>query len=383
LLSNAIKYSPEGGKVIFHISREGEELVVKVRDNGLGIPAAELPHIFDRFYRGRREVLEAAEGTGIGLALVKEWVDLMDGELLVKSKEGKGSTFIVRLPIRREAPINTAPAVAMPLEMGALEEDRFEEPEMGHGDALPTLLLVEDNADVLNFLQSSLRDQYQLMIARDGAEGLALALEHIPDLILSDVLMPQLSGFDLCKSLKRNEKTSHIPIILLTAKVDERARLKGLHQGADAYLSKPFSLQELKVRLRQLLLLRQRLQERYQKARPFGQWEPAASTQEDAFMHKLQVQLETHLGDETFGVQELARAMGMSRSQVFKKVKALTGLSIARYVRQYRVHRARKLLEETSLSVSEVAYAVGFKDPAYFSRVFSEVFGQPPSDTRK
>ena len=384
LLSNAIKYTPEGGKVVFRISTENQNslewLLLEVKDNGIGVGPAELPYIFDRFYRaspfGRDN---GGTGAGIGLAFTKELVKLLNGQVKAKSSPGKGSIFTVRLPIHRNAKVQkAAPFSALP------ETPTISDNGASHSSGeRHTILIVEDNPDVQAYLQACLEGQYEIIKAGNGQEGIDKALEIVPDLIISDVMMPEKDGFELCRYLKKNERTSHIPIVLLTARADEASRLEGLEGGADAYLPKPFNQKELFVRLKKLIELRQRLQARYQQASPFSLPPEAAFSREDDFIKKVQAQMKAHLSDETFGVRELAGELAMSRSQVFKKLKALTGQSIAQYMRSYRLHCARQLLKSSTLSVSEVAYAVGFRDPAYFSRVFSDAFGAPPSEARK
>ncbi len=387
LLSNAIKFTPEGGEIIFHIAQKEQKgnphLLVKVKDSGIGIPEEKLANIFDRFYQVDDASTRKGEGTGIGLAHAKELVELMGGTIEVSSRLKEGSTFSVFLPIRQQASLGKFVASkASPAEFSealTAEVSVTENKDEHH----PTVLIVEDNSDVRKYLQSCLEETYSLIFAKDGEVGIQKALEHIPDLIISDVMMPVKNGFELCQTLKKEELTSHIPIILLTAKADEKARIEGLGTGADAYLIKPFNQKELFVRLEQMIKLRKRLQERYQKALPFEINPHSKDHAEDRFIRKVQLLLETHLSNENFNVTILIRELGMSRSQVFRKLKALTGQSATQYMRTYRMQRAMEMLKSTSLSISEVAYAVGFRDPAYFSRVFSNHFGYAPSETRK
>jgi signal transduction histidine kinase/ligand-binding sensor domain-containing protein/DNA-binding response OmpR family regulator len=378
LLSNAVKFTPEGGKIIFHIKKGGRNeapcLIVKVKDFGIGIPADKLPYIFDRFYQVDDAGTRKGEGTGIGLAHTKELVQLMGGTIEVDSRLDEGSTFTVILPIRTKAPLKEHVELNFSLHEGA-EADTTQANSTGNKEeGQSTILIVEDNKDVRKYLQSCLEQSYHLILANNGKEGIQKAQEHIPDLIISDVMMPLKTGFELCQTLKNEELTSHIPIILLTAKADEKARIQGLGTGADAYLVKPFNQEELSVRLQQMIKLRKRLQERYQTALPFDLNIHSANHTEDRFMRKVQVLLETHLSNEQFNVTLLIRELGMSRSQLFRKFKALTGQSVTQYMRTYRMQRALELLKNSALSVSEVAYRVGFKDPAYFSRVFFQPF---------
>ncbi|MEZ4954372.1 MAG: DNA-binding response regulator, partial [Saprospiraceae bacterium] len=250
------------------------------------------------------------------------------------------------------------------------------------------LLIVEDNADVAEYLLTCVSNDYQVLLAQNGQQGIEMALETVPDLIVSDVMMPEKDGFELLEFLKNDERTSHIPIILLTAKTDDASRIKGLERGADAYLSKPFNKQELLVRLRKLLELRKKLQERYgvqqfslnQDKRPAQTNEPAQY--EDAYILKIQTILNENLEDENFGVKELCAAMGVSRTQLHNKIKALTGKSTTHYIRFLRLQKARHLLLTSDKTVSEVAFEVGFRHLQHFSTSFAEEFGTPPSKVR-
>ncbi|MEO0340196.1 MAG: response regulator, partial [Bacteroidota bacterium] len=318
-------------------------------------------------------------GSGIGLALTKELVKLMDGQITVESTKGKGSTFTILIPIRKNVrrtgiPEQIASSAHVPYSFG------MEDIPLNNSDSnllqTPILLLVEDNLDVLNFLSKQLKTNYQVHFARNGVEGIEKALALIPDIIISDVMMPEKDGFELCATLKQDERTSHIPIILLTAKVDMNSKLEGLTFGADAYLSKPFHHQELNIRLQKLLELRQKLQEKYNQVSFITE---AITEREDTFVMKVKRLILDHLDDETFGVEELAAAVHYSKVHVYRKLKALTGKSTSHFIRQVRLQEAFKLLQSTDLSVSEVAYTVGFADISYFSKVFSNHFGKPPS----
>jgi signal transduction histidine kinase/ligand-binding sensor domain-containing protein/AraC-like DNA-binding protein len=395
LISNAIKFTPEYGKVLVTVRQKEVDgkptLVLKVKDTGVGIVAAQLPYIFDRFYQTDASNTRKAEGTGIGLALTKELVELMDGAIQVESKPGEGTVFTVLLPIRQTAP------AADPMEIQ--DQDTFEEQVTTAAIALgekgrltlkeemsadsdpvsethPLLLIVEDNHDVRQYLASCLREEYKLQFARNGREGIDRALEVIPDIIISDVMMPEIDGFELCQTLKQDERTSHIPIILLTAKADITSKLEGLEYGADAYLAKPFHRAELDVRLRKLIELRRKLQARYNH--PDFKPEPATE-KEDAFVLKVRQLVLDNIDDPGFGIEELTAKLFLHRSQLHRKLKALTGMSTSHFIRRIRLQEGRRLLRESEMNVSEVAYAVGFSDPGYFSKLFSKEFGRPPS----
>ena len=248
----------------------------------------------------------------------------------------------------------------------------------------PTLLIVEDNPDVRLYLSACLEKHYQLLMAENGQEGVRRAIEQVPDLIVSDVMMPVKDGFELCDMLKNDERTSHIPIVLLTAKADFESKMTGLRKGADAYLPKPFEQEELLVRLEQLLILRKKLQERYRNLAADG---PASASEspemEDDFIQKLRQEVMAHIAEDDFGVVHLQRALGISRTQLHNKIKALTGQSTTEFIRLIRLNKARELLQTTDLNVSEVGYEVGFSNPAYFSRIYAEAFGEAPRQTRK
>ena len=388
LLSNAIKFSKDSGKIIVHLREENGHFLLKVKDNGIGIPPNKLAHVFDRFYQveypdGYRDTRKS-EGTGIGLALTKELVALMEGEIEVKSQPGEGTEFVVSLPIHRNAPVAEAAAPTI----AVVREDW---PSAGLEDAaaqddLPLLLLIEDNHDVATFIRACVQERYTVEWAKNGAAGIEMALETIPDIIISDVMMPEKDGFEVCQTLKNDERTDHIPIILLTAKAGVESRLEGLGVGADAYLSKPFLKEELFIRLEKLIELRRRLQEKFAggdfiSATPAAQ-PPSAAAPGVAFLEKASLFILGHLDDTEFGNEELAREMAMSESQLNRKVKALTGKTLSVFIRGVRLQQGKILLQTTSLNVSEIAYAVGFADPSYFSRTFSQEFGFAPSKFR-
>jgi signal transduction histidine kinase/ligand-binding sensor domain-containing protein/CheY-like chemotaxis protein len=399
LLSNAVKFTSEGGNVYVSVkdatSAERTHsalrtLSIQVKDTGAGISQEKLPHIFDRFYQADDSATRPDEGTGIGLALTKELVKLLGGSIEVESTEGKGTTFTVMLPVTREA-APPSPPEGGGFHAGSHSNMKFSNlpeqpsawhspPSGGQGGALA--LLVEDNEDVIRYIQSCLAADYRLAIARNGQEGIEKALELVPDVIISDVMMPEKDGFELCDTLKKDMRTSHIPIILLTAKADQESKIKGLSEGADAYLAKPFNKEELFVRLRKLIELRRELQERYASGASAERTSSALRTsypREDAFLQRLRQTLEAHLSEEDFGIPQLCRTLGMSRTQLHRKLKALTGRSTSIYLRSLRLAKARELLKSSDLNVSEVAYEVGFSSPGYFTQVFSEEFGMPPS----
>lgn len=399
LCGNAIKFTPAGGSV--HVRADVVpgptcSLRLTVRDTGPGIDADDLPRIFDRFHQGREGAVTS--GTGIGLALAKELVEAMGGRIAVESAPGQGSTFTLRVDLpRTEATVpNEAGAAAVEAEPPATE--RRPAVKNAHVDTpnseddRPLLLVVEDDPDVAQYICGCLGPSYRVLHAVDGDRGLAMAREHVPDLVLSDVMMPGMDGFALCHALKTDPATSHIPVALLTARSDQPARLEGITRGADAYLVKPFDEQELIGVLRNLHRLQLRIQERtrqrWQEApppppapgTPVPPPPPPEEEQEHRFMVRVRDLLEAHHADPGFGVEELADKLGLSRSQVFRKVKALTGETPVALLRNCRLTRARTLLAQGGYTVSEVAFACGFSSASYFSDVYLAVFGHRPSE---
>lgn len=384
LISNALKFTPEGGRIELELRTEQngdfpERVVASVRDTGIGIPEDQLPRIFDRFYQVDDSMTRKVEGTGIGLALVQELVKLMQGTITVESKPGEGTTFKIVLPFTPpHSQLQTVGEMPTPSVLQPEVEDVKED-----ADERPLLLLVEDNPDVRFYIAECVRHEYRVATAGDGAEGIEKGIALVPDIIISDVMMPEKDGFDLCETLKNDERTSHIPIVLLTARADFDSRIAGLKRGADDYLAKPFEPGELQVRLNNLVQLRRRLQQRYAGLPPLAEpSEDPALVLEDTFLIRIRSVVEAHLSVTDFDMPQLERALGMSRSQVFRKVKALTGASPSLLIRSIRLHKAKELLRDPELSIAEVAYEVGFSTPAYFSTTFLEAFGKTPSEWR-
>ncbi|MCB9264079.1 MAG: response regulator [Lewinellaceae bacterium] len=430
LVSNAVKYTPEGGNVYMQVQEVQKDsmpfLEIKVVDTGVGMDEEELQHVFDRFYQaqapsqppprgeeirpperggiartgqqkaGRREPTSplwgdrgglGGAGTGIGLALTRELVKLLGGEVNAESQKGKGSTFTVILPVAQVAEKAGQPEDALVQSQGLsfTENVSFTSPEeVPPAEAnLPLLLIIEDNQDVVQYLISCLDGEYQLVAAPNGQAGIDKAIELVPDIIVSDVMMPEKDGFEVCNTLKQDERTSHIPIILLTAKADIESKLEGLQLGADAYLPKPFNERELNIRLKKLIELRRSLQERFGNNTAELSAGGRAFPLEDEFLRKVRQLVNDNLSDADYGIVQLCRALNMSRSQLFRKLKALTGKPTSLFIRSIRLQKAKQLLLDTGLNVSEIAYEVGFTSPAYFTRAFSEEFGVAPSGVRE
>lgn len=388
LLGNAIKFTPPGGQVFLIVNSDEEHLFLQVKDTGVGMKEEHMSRIFDRYFS--LEAVDARKdmGTGIGLSLVKELVKLMAGEIQVDSREGSGTTFLVKLPLRTDGVVDSDPETpqqaASPLRpavKGLTPTAPMVSSAAGEeaDSDLPQLLIVEDNLDVAQYLVACLEDRYQLFLAADGREGINLAIEKVPDIIISDVMMPEKNGYELCDTLKKDERTSHIPIILLTAKADIESKISGLEKGADAYLAKPFNRDELYVRLNKLLELRRKLQEKYSNLEE----QPTPVSLEDEFITRVRSEIEQNLDDEFFGIPELCQSIGMSRAQLHRKLKALTGKSTSHYVRSIRLYHARNILLNSDLNIAQVAFEVGFSDPKYFSRVFNEEYGITPKAFRE
>ncbi|MCZ4409056.1 ATP-binding protein [Cryomorphaceae bacterium 1068] len=383
LLSNAIKFTPENGEVKINTLVENGKLKLTVSDTGRGIPADNLPLIFDRFYQVDSSTIREGEGTGIGLNFTKELIELLSGTIEVQSTVGRGTTFTVWLPIKHNAALtkiqdleSTESIMMLPAseEMTATELPP---------DDFPLLLIIEDNADVAKVLRLILQPTYRLSIAENGQIGIDQAKALVPDMVLSDVMMPVKDGVQVLNELKNDPITSHIPVILLTAKADMKSRLEGLRRGADDYLSKPFHEEELKLRIKNNLEAKQRLQARYQNGAPTNPSNHPEVELEDAFILSLQKILEAHLDNSEFGIKDFCAELGVSRMQLHNKLKALTGLSTSNYIRSLRLKKAKELMKNAELTVSEIGYMVGFASHAYFSRSFSEQFGQSPSEYRE
>lgn len=400
LISNAIKFTPAEGKVELVVdatnmetdSSPKDSLLLTISDTGIGIPAEQIAHVFDRFYQVEGSKAAKQEGTGIGLALTKELVKLLGGSIELYSKKGKGTSFRLKLPITRSAA--TKEVIGSELAMGIAPGEIEIPKEISHPIAAlpkekkrPLLLLVEDNQDLIHFLQTCLQPAYRLAIAHDGREGIEKAYKFVPDLIVSDVMMPEMDGFELCQQLKQDTRTSHIPIMLLTARADQDSRLQGLEHGADAYLSKPFQKAELLLRIRKLLELRRQLQQHYLAlAGVKEEWLiefPSLAGLEQEFLGRVRSLLEAHLTDPEYSVEQLCRDLGMSKSHLHRKLTALTGMSANRFLRSVRLVKAQTLLANSGLTISEVAYQTGFRDPDYFARTFRKAFGLSPREYQR
>ncbi len=389
LVSNAIKFTPENGEIKLHISSENEKLKLEFSDTGIGIPKAQLAHVFERFYQVDSSATRKGEGTGIGLTLTKELVHLLNGTIEVKSQPSEGTIFTLRLPITQNAKssaLELSP-VSIPKTPQIPKNLQQPSPKGIHNDK-PILLLVEDNPDLLQYLITMLQPLYQILTAPNGQKGLELAKKEMPDLIISDVMMPVMDGYELCRLLKEDLHTCHIPIILLTAKADVDSKIEGIEQGADAYLSKPFDEKELKTRLRKLLEAKQKLQQHY-TSQDFI-IKKAANTQiphsklDSQFLQAFQKTIEERIDDIQLSAEQLAALHHLSYNTCFRKIKALTGMGVKTYIQHIRIHKAAEWLQKfPEKTVSEIAHEAGFNSLHFFSRQFKKVIGKSPSAYRK
>ena len=408
LLSNAFKFTQQGGMITVTAGGIEKNFVeIKVRDTGSGLSEEELTKIFDRFYQVDSSDTREQGGTGIGLALTKELVELHHGTISVDSTLGGWTEFTIKLPLGRshlkdeevvEAEIQDSVILTGEknlLEITEIDPSSFDPDIMGQAklriadndnetsEDKNIILVVEDNADFREFIKDSLGNDFQIEEAASGEQGVRKAEQIIPDLIISDIMMPKMDGNELIRILKNSEKTSHIPIILLTAKSEQESKLEGLETGADAYLTKPFDTKELQIRINNLINIRRKLQEKFGKVDfiPLKrEAEKKLTNLEELFMCKVIEVIENHLSEEDFSIEQFGKEVGMSRMQLHRKLKALTGKSASSYLRSVRLTAAKKMIEGQKGNISEIAYYVGFSSPQYFTRCFKEQFGYPPSD---
>jgi signal transduction histidine kinase/DNA-binding response OmpR family regulator len=387
ILTNAIKYTPEGGEVevaIRHTCPGGQppQAEISVRDTGIGIPDEERDKIFIRFYRVEDDLHPFQEGTGIGLTLVKEYVKMMGGVIRVESIPRQGSVFTIILPVTHKAEGKT---LAISGKSEIYREDGFLlQPGLNRpGHPLPQLLIIEDNRELCDYLSGLLGDEYQIFSAANGTDGIRQALEYIPDLVLTDVMMPGKDGFKVCRELKNDFRTSHIPVVLLTARADSESKITGIEAGADAYLTKPFNRRELKICLHNLIVQRETLKLRYSREL-FEKDELAKEEgQNGQFLNRVVMILENNYRNDRYGINDLCSEMNISRMQLHRKLTAMTGQPASRFIRSFKLHKARQMLIETDKNVSDIAFESGFSDDNYFSKSFIREFGLSATELRK
>ena len=381
LLSNALKYTSEGGEISLMAKEEGGRVMISVADNGCGISSDELPYIFDRFYQAKN----AGRGTGIGLAIVKAFTELHHGEVSATSIEGKGSTFTIHIPVRQKGEVTNQPTekIEQLVEPSSAEEvpnqaRHIDELIQPYQTDKPEVLIIDDNIDIRTYLRSVLSEKYNVSEAADGKVGLELARKIVPDIVLSDIMMPVMDGLAFCQQLKTDKAISHIPVILLTARSLDEQRAEGYEHGADAYLSKPFSLRLLLSRIDNLIESRKKLNQTWSKGVEDDEIGNISNEIDKSFLKQLRKIIQENLANSDLSVEQIGDEIGLSRVQLYRKVKALTGYSPVEIVRKARLTRARHLLRTTEKTVSEVAYAVGFSTPSYFSKCYKDEFGESP-----
>ncbi|MBF1607357.1 MAG: substrate-binding domain-containing protein [Prevotella sp.] len=381
LLSNALKYTSEGGEITLTAKEENGRVMISVADNGCGISSDELPYIFDRFYQAKN----AGRGTGIGLAIVKAFTELHHGEVSATSVEGKGSTFTIHIPIRQKGEVTNQPTekIEQLVEPSSAEEvpnqaRHIDELIQPYQTDKPEVLIIDDNIDIRTYLRSVLSEKYNVSEAADGKVGLELARKIVPDIVLSDIMMPVMDGLAFCQQLKTDKAISHIPVILLTARSLDEQRAEGYEHGADAYLSKPFSLRLLLSRIDNLIESRKKLNQTWSKGVEDDEIGNISNEIDKSFLKQLRKIIQENLANSDLSVEQIGDEIGLSRVQLYRKVKALTGYSPVEIVRKARLTRARHLLQTTERTVSEVAYAVGFSTPSYFSKCYKDEFGENP-----
>ncbi len=391
LLANALKFTPADGLIVVRcrlLKADGlAELLLEVEDNGLGIAAEHTTHIFERFYQVNGQHHAKKAGTGIGLALTRELVELHRGQISVESQPGVGTVFVVRLPVHALAfPVSwlshALPDATLP------ESTVWPEKDTPHSSSVfvpvasdrPLVLIVEDHDDLRQYLVGSLGQNYRILSATTGREALQQAQNEIPDLVLSDWLMPDMDGVQLCEALKTDERTNHVPVLLLTSRSSTESKVEGLNAGADDYVTKPFNLEILLSRIGNLIHNRRRLQAKYSRVLTVEPTSYLCESAEEKFLRKVTTLIDEHIADPDLAVARLERELGMSNTQLYRKLKALTGKGSNELIRGVRLQRASQLLQSGGYQVAEVAYAVGFNDPNYFIRAFKKEFGQSPGE---
>lgn len=406
ILSNAVKFTPNNGKIRVSLSlvkprrqmsvspgQQNLEFQILVKDSGIGIPKSKTSKIFGRFYQIDDVNKSGSLGSGVGLALTKKLVGLLDGSIDVISRENKGSRFVMRFPL-----IVDSPSIDGKIENTLLEEGIISELKRNGSDAnsvskdsefefeknLPLMLIVEDNSDMQRFLKASFENQYRIIQAFNGKQGLEKALDNVPNIIISDVMMAEMDGIDFCDKIKKNEITNHVPIIMLTAKGSVESKLKGLEVGADSYIPKPFDMRILEMKVKKLLEDRENLKEKFRlKGFTPDSKKIGINNTQKTFLEKAEKVIEENLMNNEFGVEDLALALSFSRMQLYRKFKSLLGSSANEFIRNYRIKKAAHLLIETDLNVSEILYDIGFTNRSYFSKCFKNSFDMSPKEYAK
>jgi signal transduction histidine kinase/DNA-binding response OmpR family regulator len=379
LLSNAFKFTPEGGKITASLSKLDNHLSLNVKDTGIGISPEDIGKVFNRFYQSNASEYGSYEGTGIGLNIVKEYIELHDGTISVKSELGKGSEFIVKLPIfEYSEELNKQSETEIIVDSDETPTNKEEKDQIKK--ECETLLIVEDNIDLRNYLKSIFHSKYNVIEASNGEVGKQIATKENPDIIISDVMMPVCDGYCLTEYLKSQIETCHIPIILLTAKTSPKDKLTGYKQGADDYIAKPFDENELVLKVHNVLTTRKNQKKKYSKNITANPLETVATSLDEQLLQKIVYVVEKNISNIDFNIDQFCSEVGLSRRNMFRKLKALTDMSPSHFIRTIRLKRAAQLLSQKAGSVSEIAYQTGFDNLSYFTKCFKESFQKSPSE---
>lgn len=380
---------------VFQIFNKHGYIEICLKDDGIGIPDENLNRIFDRFYQVADPRTGNYESAGIGLALAKELVELHSGTIHVESAYEHGTTFFVQLPLGHDHFLSSEildeshdenHSIMIDSDMKddhMAEQTVFDETEISRQKHHPIILIVDDNPDIRKYVVDNLSKEYRILVAKDGKEGLDIAISQVPDLIVSDVMMPQMNGIDLCSKIKTNELTSHIPVILLTVRASDDSKVEGLEIGADDYITKPFEIRELKARIRNLIEQRRQLKIKFNRERGLMPSEITSNTIDERFLNKALSIIEANMNESAFGVEKLAKEMSISRVQLYRKIRAITGQTAAVFIRSIRLNRAAQLLKRKHDNIGQIAYEVGFSNPSYFSSAFKKQFGKYPTEFAK
>ena len=393
LMTNALKYTPQGGKIITQLELTDKTFRIVVADTGRGMSEEDCKHIFERFYQAKGSV----GGTGIGLAIVKAYTDLHNGKVSVKSEIGKGSAFAIEIPLQQPGYDKAQDAETISYKADNTLADDYSTKDItakqntealiateDNDNTNPLVLVVDDNASMRSYLRTILQPHFNVIEAQNGAEGLEYARRKVPQIVVSDIMMPVMDGLELSRRMKEDVSTSHIPIILLTARSLEEQRAEGYATGADSYITKPFSANTLTTRIDNLLKNRRQLKRIFSGTiQEQADDENALGERDKTFVAQLRKIIKSHIPDADYSVEDLGTEIGLSRVQLYRKVKALTGYSVVDLLRKARLAKAKHLLETSDRTVQEVAYEVGFTTPSYFAKRFKEEFGVKPGEISK
>ena len=392
LISNAFRYTPKGGIIFINVKKGDNDIIIEVEDSGVGISEENIDKIFDLFFEipmHNNVEINYNKGTGIGLSIVKNIVNLHKGTITVENKSTNGAIFTVKLPLGKEhlseneiikdfKISDDLMLYTSQLSLAEIKEDEDINDFVTTNDKL-TILIVEDHKVLRSFMKNLLKEEYNVIVAENGVKGLKKALKYVPDLIVSDVIMPEMVGTELCSKIKENIKTSHIPVILLTSRSSLVYKIEGLESGADDYISKPFNLVEFKLKIKNLLDSAQRLKSKFSREDNFSPSEITFSSLDEQLLKKAFKVVEENIANEQFDIQFFCSELGVSRTMLFTKVKAWTNFTPNEFIHEIRMKRAAHFLEQNKMNISQISYKVGFNNPKYFSKCFQKKYGETPS----